>query len=333
MKATTSIYDSIAAKHFLDLQDEETDPDVIEQALAWAESSEEARHAFNRVERFWSGCDGIARSPDALERLRGQQAAEPRHRGWLPILLPTGLAAAAGLTFAVMTPHPGSPLPGAAPTVTHYATEIGERRSVTLPDGSRILLAAASGVSVDYRHRQRLITLTDGEAIFDVAHNPQRPFVVQTGSGTITALGTEFDVNRGPRDVTVTLVHGSVAVKAGDVDRQALRLEPGMQVRYHANGRIGRPYRVDLADSLSWQRGTLHFSETELAEVVDQVNRYSVVPIIIEDPSIRALKISGTVKLDSVDSWLRGLAVATNLSISETGTAIRLHAPCNSSIV
>ena len=93
-----------------------------------------------------------------------------------------------------------------------YTTDIGERRSITLPDGSTVDLNARSKLRIEFTEDERRVSLLDGQALFQVAKDKNRPFVVASVEATVRAVGTQFDVNRRPSGTTVTVLEGRVAV-------------------------------------------------------------------------------------------------------------------------
>src|SRR5205807_1325966 len=105
-----------------------------------------------------------------------------------------------------------------------YATAIGEQRSVVLKDGSMIQLNSRSRVEVRYTDHDRKIALKEGQALFTVARDTQRPFLVSAGDTAVRAVGTQFDVNRLETEIVVTVLEGKVAVESpGTPQRPELR--------------------------------------------------------------------------------------------------------------
>jgi transmembrane sensor len=209
----------------------------------------------------------------------------PRRPAWI------GWAAAAALVLTVGT----SAQPWLADGDTHapstrYVAGRAERKVIRLDDGSTVILGARSALTVSFTADRRRLALEGGEALFQVAHDTSRPFVVQTPFGAVTAVGTAFDVTIGRRaaDVAVTdgTVRVTVAVDARDegtpvakLARKGERVAFGTMEQGGARmGFISQAEPVGVADADAWTRGQLVFHGEPLEEVIDAVNRYAVRP-------------------------------------------------------
>lgn len=278
-----------------------------EAFLAWLEDEDNAR-AWNEIDRRIDRVGAYATMPEvramrqaALDK--AQQARRPALGGWF---LGAAIAASLVLAFTGIAGRIGSPV---APTdiakvesVRRYATAVGERRDVMLPDGSRISLNTASLVEVDYGSPEcREIRLLQGQAMFHVARNENRPFVVRAGNRQVTALGTAFDVRLDANgQVKILLVEGRVRVDP--VARAGLArilpnlartdLSPGQQLVAPAAGEaLVSP--GDVERDTAWNRGILIFRDDTVSDAVREVNRYSTVQLVVDDPRVGALKVSG----------------------------------------
>lgn len=173
----------------------------------------------------------------------------------------------------------------------HYASVTGEQRTLYLGDGTAVLLDTDSAVTVRYGAHERVVTLDRGRVQFDVASDP-RPFRVHAGQSLIRDIGTRFQVLlRNDGNGTVTLLRGSVYVslpasKAGDM------LVPGQQVSF-ANGQLGPVRGANLAAVRGWTHGELVFLNRTLAELVAEMNRYSVSKLRLASPHLGRLRVSG----------------------------------------
>jgi transmembrane sensor len=230
-------------------------------------------------------------------------------------------------------------------------TGVGEQRTLTLEDGTRVYLNTNSRAVVRYGKHERRVDLESGEALFEVARRPEWPFVVRAGNRQVKALGTAFIVRRDERNVAVTLVEGKVAVSVlqpRDVPELApsstktapaepaaplqsetsgvLTLAPGQRVTFASSD----PPKLDLPSLdrvTAWQRGQVAFDETPLADAVAEMNRYSTIQVVIKDPEAAAIRISGIFRAgDSVNfaaavSRTYGLQVRTDANVlTLTGT-------------
>lgn len=207
-----------------------------------------------------------------------------------------------------------------------YATGIGEQRTLTLDDGSVVELNARSRIRVVYDTHRRDIELLQGQALFRVAKDHARPFLVRAGETSVGALGTQFDVYR--RDsgaTTVTVVEGSVAVSTRATAGVALEpVEPSIPEREPrpVNGAsvlvAGEQIKVlgsaatkvahpNVLAATAWTQKQIVFQSTPLVEVVEEFNRYNRRQLVITDPGIRAIRISGVFSSTDMNSLLNGL--------------------------
>lgn len=198
-------------------------------------------------------------------------------------------------------------------------TGLAEHREILLADGSKVSMGAKTAITADITSQRRTIVLSRGEALFQVAHDRQRPFRVIAGGGTITALGTAFNVRRRDDDhVVVTVTEGTVEVTSGvltDRGEAVARLEPsqlqkvtrGQELTYDTNGRFDAPRQVEADSWSSWRGGQLRYRSEPLRNVIPDVNRYSRRPLILGDKAAGDLVYSGTVFERDVDEWIAGL--------------------------
>lgn len=240
----------------------------------------------------------------ALSSLERREAALHRRRWRLPALAATAAASLLALVLWRV------PLP-LRDDVQTYQTSVGERSSVMLADGSEVTLNTGSRVRVSYSEAQRRIDLLEGEALFDVAPNKARPFVVYAGERSITALGTSFNVRMPTRDepLRVTLLEGHVAIDPTSAAAPAehRELKPGERL-VAVPGAIAAVERVDATRETAWRDGRLIVENVDLAELVRESNRYSKVKLVIGDPQLAKLKVGGVFKVG------RPLGIAENLS-------------------
>jgi len=217
-----------------------------------------------------------------------------------------------------------------------YSTGTGEQRIVTLADGSRVELNARTRLSVHFTDRQREVELLEGQVLFNVAKNPQRPFIVQTGNLAVRAVGTEFDVDRKQNATTVTVLEGRVAVGARREDDlkafgspavpapTPILLEAGEQVT--ATARVHNRFqasRVNVAAAVAWTRGELVFEGSSLADVIEEFNRHNERrQLVLGDPALGNMQISGVYASTDPDLLVRFLREQPNLRVEETSSNI-----------
>jgi transmembrane sensor len=198
-----------------------------------------------------------------------------------------------------------------------YVTGIGEQRTITLDDGSIVRLNSRSRVEVRMSPRQRQIELVDGQALFEVAHDPSRPFTVQSGPSTIRAIGTQFDVNRRQSGTTVTVIEGRVRLGATP-------LSAGEQLRVATSGALEKITKPNTAAAISWLQQELIFEGQPLSDVVEEFNRYTRTPIVLNDRSLGELRINAVFHSTSPDSLLRFISRYDTVQVQRTGKEIRI---------
>jgi transmembrane sensor len=299
---------------------------------AWAMRSPEHIEAYLRVARTMQALKSAdIRWPDtsAEELIRAAKAhtgnvvttlrdEQPMQRPKQRLrLAPFAFAMAAALLLAIgvtwmiwMTPQT-------------FETGFGEQRFVQLEDGSGITLNTASKIEVKLTQGHRVIRLLQGQALFDVAHDPSRPFDVYTGNSILRAVGTRFDVDVRPERTTVTIVEGTVSLTQGLSEA----LPQGNTPLLHVSDRVvidrngpGTPeHGVRLDETTSWTRQQLVFNGRALGEVADEFNRYNRERIVIASPELRAEQITGVFKANDPASFLAFLANIPGVRIADDG--------------
>jgi transmembrane sensor len=180
------------------------------------------------------------------------------------------------------------------PMETVYAST-SALREIVLEDGTRVQLDLDTRLAARFDEGSRSVVLDHGRAVFDVAHDAQRPFTVELGESRVTVLGTRFQVLRSIEDVSVTLERGSLRLDGrNEAVPRSERLAPGEQIAYSPNApSMWRKRSVDSTAAIAWSRGRLVFRATPLAEAVREVNRYARPKLRLADPAIADLQVSG----------------------------------------
>jgi transmembrane sensor len=217
-----------------------------------------------------------------------------------------------------------------------YSTGVGEQRSLTLDDGSTVELNSRSRIRVRYTDDERRIDLIEGQALFQVAKNKHRPFIVDVDNTQVRAVGTQFDVYRKPSGTVVTVVEGRVAVLSATPDviapaakaleatgTPAIFLAAGEQLTLRQKA-VTRPQAVNTTTTTAWTQRQLIFENASLHEVAEEFNRYSARPIVIEGQDFDTFHISGTYSSTSSESLLRFLRIQPGIKVIETDREIRI---------
>mgnify|MGYP003645280153 FL=1 len=230
-------------------------------------------------------------------------------RQWL-----AGAAAlAAGLILAVIV----LPLGNDEVHSQEFQTAQGERATFTLDDQSRITLNTGSRVEVEFSDSLRQVALLRGEVYFDVEPDAERPFQVETGTATVTAVGTAFNIYRREDASDITVTEGIVRVteraRAGRSPRSAM-LEANEQLQASERG-LGNSRPVDPAPLTAWQRGEMIADEMPLLELSRELARYTDTRIVIRDLDVARLTVSGVFNLDHPDSVLQAVERSLQLQV------------------
>jgi len=291
----------------------------------WREEDPRRAEAYEGTERLWVKLE-ILKQSERVRRAVADSSAQagmlrPAHHPavWRPIFF--GLAASLVVVVALTLVYLNR---DRKPTVQTFATAVGEQRTQGLADGSTLKLNTNTFVDVHMSRHRREITLRSGEVVFDVAKDATRPFVVSAGDGTVTAVGTQFEVRNDAGAVAVTLIEGRVQVaraSRGEVEP----LKPGQQARYSENGTGIVTRNVDVEALTSWMSGRLEFQGTPLEEAVAEANRYSARKLRIGDPTIRKVAVSGTFRTDDVDSMAAAFEAAFDLRIETSAKEVVIY--------
>jgi ferric-dicitrate binding protein FerR (iron transport regulator) len=208
------------------------------------------------------------------------------------------------------------------------ATQYGERKTVVLPDGSKVTLNVGSSLKYSDRYatgKERQVEL-HGEALFDVTSDPARPFMVKTENMNVRVLGTVFNVKAYENDrlSSVTVASGKVEVDLaasgnGNGNGKAL-LEKNQQINMDKSTGLFEKTAIDADRFLSWTDGVLYFSETPIREVVNMLNRYYPQTEIVLAEGEYTCKISGKFNNQPIDAALTSIVFSTGLKLKKQGS-------------
>jgi transmembrane sensor len=263
--------------------------------------------AWNQVSGPWEFFDQVAHAPEMVAARH--QALEDAQRTDGRLSRPALIRRWAGAIAAAL-------VIGVVGTASHwwltrpddYRTAAGERRVVTLSDGSKLSLDAESEVTVHYEKHARILHLLQGQARFDVAHDKQRPFSVAAGTQKVIATGTAFNIDMAGPKVLVTLIEGRVLVldESGDAPPgrpKIIELRAGQQLST-APSAAPAIAQANVQRVTAWTIGQLMFDDEPLSSVVERVNRYGATQIVIADPKVGAMKISGVFNAGDVAGFV-----------------------------
>jgi transmembrane sensor len=256
-------------------------------------------------------------------------------RRWLTAAVTLAAVAVLSIGLSLLwtvRPAPQVSIPVSATTL-HFATRHGQQLVQRLADSSVLHLNTDSAVAVRYSNSERLIQLTSGQAVFEVAHEPNRPFRVLAGAAQVVAVGTRFDVRLAPAATLVTVVEGRVAVglsasaAAPSLDHsspETIEVGADQQLRVATAEWPAQPVAVDAERTTSWLRREIVFDHEPLERVAAEFNRYAPKPIEITTPSLRSLQISGVFATDDPDAFIAFLRSLKGVRVEVTEKQIRV---------
>jgi len=290
----------------------DNDVDGCPELSAWL--AEDARNAtaWKRVQEDWALFGEHANSPEILE-LRSAALAHAHEAGqgrWVRsrrFALSHRLGIAAGILIVAV-----GGLYAWLQRPDIYTTDAGERRVVTLADGSQVELDSRSEVAVQYSAHARELTLTKGQARFDVTHDVERPFSVSADGHKVIATGTSFNVDLFGPSLLVTLIEGRVIVASTpslrpltkvDIPDTRITLDVGEQVVFSPKAPPSVA-KVNLGQATAWENGEVVSENDSLTTVVARINRYAQHAIIVGDSATGELRISGVFHTGDIDGFV-----------------------------
>jgi transmembrane sensor len=257
-------------------------------------------------------------------------------RPWLAgaVAMAAGVVLSLGLFSWREARHAAQPPVAARIPELRFETGHGEQLNRRLADNSVLHLNTDSAVTIRYGKTERLVTLTAGQAGFEVAHAPDRPFRVLAGSAEIIDIGTKFDVRLEQDSTVVTVVEGRVEVGLSPMREtpgtnpgrpQAARfveLAAGQQVSVAEGEWPAVPITVDVQNTTAWLRQEIVFDHEPLERVAAEYNRYTTKPIEIATPALRNLQISGAFATNDPDAFIAFLRSLKGVRVEVTPTRI-----------
>lgn len=283
----------------------------------WLEADPAHAVAYARAERAWevAGHLPAAKAPEAAPIIPPARRFTRRH-----MLGASALAASvAGLIGFGWLRDKG------------IATAVGEMRDVTLPDGSVMHLNTNSHAVVEMTDTHRLVRLLQGEAYFDVAHNPAAPFDVEAGGATVRALGTAFNVRVRAALVELTVTEGLVGVRTARGAAEQVPAGQGAFIQPQTLA-LARLQDGEMEQRTLWRAKVIELNGESLAQAVEEFNRYRPQPIVIGDQRIAPLRVGGRFHIDEVDQFLSAVrqTLPVEAIVQDGGGILLLYRPDDS---
>ncbi len=338
-----------ACEWFVEFRAADADEAVRQAFHSWLHQAPAHMAAYLDVAASWNftgSLDVSARFPRAALIAQGGEANNlllypgaatpgkplPRRRTGARSLSAAGWAVAAGTLALVAAVLVTVWIRGSST----YSTGIGQKRLITLADGSVIDLNARSRIIVRYTKTRREIDLLRGQALFADTDDPNRPFIVRSRATVVRAMGTQFDVNLLDAETIVTVIQGKVAVArqrpafggtSDPLPRMPLRtasalstvfLTAGEQLTVSPTRRM-RPVRTNVTAAIAWVHHKLIFASTALRDVVQEFNRYNARQLVIASPSLETFRIDGVFSSTNPRSLIDFLRQYPGIQVTETG--------------
>lgn len=339
-----------ACEWFVEFRTAAADADLRRAFHAWLQQAPAHMAAYLEVASRWTCTDALdvsARFPrealiaEAMEshNLLAYPGAAPSEKPSArrrigPWMRSPAICAVAAGVIALIAAVAVAAWIGSGPI---YSTGIGQKRLITLPDGSIVHLNASSRIRVRYGPNRREIDLLRGQALFADTYQPNRPFIVRNRSTVVRAIGTQFDVNVLDAETIVTVIQGKVAVAqqrhqvAPDRPRSlsfhaptnpsTVYLSAGEQLTVTPTWHL-QPTRANVTDAIAWTHHQLIFTSTPLRDVAQEFNRYNARQIVIASPSLQTLEIDGVFSSTDPKSLIEFLRQYPGIRVTSTGEEV-----------
>ena len=306
-----------AEQWFARLLDANCPPEERAAFERWRHADPKHAAAYRELELIWKRSEAAVKDPAVVAAAQRALRGEPKApRRWL---FPTMAAGLAALVAVIALPRWLST--PTDPVGTAYMTTAGQQRTVQLADGSSVLLDTDTELLVRYSARTRRVDLLHGQAQFTVQGNHAWPFVVHAGNGTVTAVGTEFQVRLDEGTTDVALLKGKLAIAAQSPDgaEQSASLIGGQSLRFDEGGHITPVHAIDLQQAQGWTQGKLFVHDWRLPQLLVEMNRYSLTKVEIGDPSLQNIHISGVFRTGDQQTFLQMLQQGWSIRAKRVG--------------
>ncbi|MFD0914216.1 FecR family protein [Methylophilus luteus] len=308
---------------FIKIRDADADDAIRTKFEQWLMANQAHQQAYADVSAVWESFD----STPELEKLAGiveqdqffeKAERTQRVRKYITVAMVAAVIGLGGM-LGIQTWR-------AQPTMQMVAqAEVGQVKSHRLDDGTLLTMNTGAEIEVTYYRDRRLVTLKQGEAIFEVARDENRPFIIDSGNAQVTVLGTRFAVNRMKKLVRVSVDHGTVKVEQQDVDHNinphAVILHDGEVAEVKTDStQPARSYRHAL-DAFAFEKGVVVFEEADLDEIAETLSRYRKLPLLAEQPVSSKVHISSMLKANSIETFINQLPEMAPVRIVPTDKA------------
>jgi transmembrane sensor len=313
-RQSASEIEAEAARWVMRLDREGRTCDVADDLQNWLAGDTRRQGALLQAEAAWVMLDrGQLLSAEPGRRAANDSLRVPRRA----LFVGAGAAIAAGVGAAFLLNLP-----------EQYGTAVGEVRRIPLADGSTAAINTGSTINVDLGRDARRVRLEKGEAWFQVARDPSRPFRVEAGPVRVEAVGTAFSVRRRKGGADVRVTEGVVRVWVEGAEGHVVRLSAGAKAFVADNAavteRTGAPSEIDR--ELAWRSGKIDLAGETLEQAVAEFNRYNARKLVVTDPDLAAERLYGVFRTDDPEGFAGAAAASLDASVSADADEIRIGA-------
>lgn len=295
----------VAIGWFIQIKDAEADDPIRSKFEQWLMANTAHQQAYADVSKVWASFD----SPHDLAKLADTADQDAFFQKSTQSKKIKNVIAGALATIAIgMGGFLGLQTWHAQPVMQMVAqVEVGQVKAQRLEDGTLMTMNTGTDIEVTYYRDRRLVTLKRGEAIFEVARDESRPFIIDSGKAKITVLGTRFAVNRLHRLVRISVDHGSVKVEPQHVEgshANALILHDGEVAEMKQDHTKPVRSHQQASDAFAFEKGMVIFEEADLDEIAETLSRYRKLPLVAEQPVSNNVHITSMLKTTSIETFI-----------------------------
>ena len=328
MKVADRVADE-AAGWFVRLQGEDASGDQWLAFEAWLAASPDHAAAYERLENIWvdleTDSDGFLRALDqsamrpAARRVRPVRSVGPNRRAWI-------VAAMGAVAATVVVGIEIANNLGVATQNLVLQAPAGQTRSFRLVDGTQINLNAGSVMRVDISRGARRVVMADAEAVFDVAHDARRPFLITSGDREVRVVGTMFNLRQRGDVMTLSVRRGVVEVRPVDsAGARPVRVTVGQQLAHRRGGEMTLAEDSRAEAAFAWTTGQLVYRDQPLDEVAGDVSRRFGVKVRTADASTASLRFSGVLVLDNAPDVMKRIEAFAPVRAQSTDDGVVLR--------
>ena len=301
----------------------------------WLEVNPEGNDLYDEVESLsrelaqnhaMLSAGGAESSPAEVSRGGNVTALKPRSPRTQPRWTWLAAAAAVAIAFVLVPGLRDTTTPAPQYAWQTYAAPADQREEITLADGSVVTLNAGSSITVAMTSTERFVKLRDSEAFFSVAHDADRPFIVDSGQAQVRVLGTQFNVVSSGGLLEVGVQEGRVEVAFAGGNEARFVLTPGKELVRAGADTKAQVRDIDVATAFAWRQGSLIYDDVPLTEIILDVNRNFARPVVLASEVDGTMRFSGVLALGSEEDVVDALVAFLPLEVEANERQITLHA-------